>query len=136
MGLYEGIKDVAKIVQQADNIDLYRQLIDLSSQALDMQSEISRLTKEASELRKEKDLEQQIVRNQELYITLKDNPEIRYCSHCWDSDKKLIQIHCNESGGFRCPHCQTTGIYDKELNDKVKMDYSIKLSNKRRDNLW
>jgi len=38
MGLYEGIKDVAKIVQQADNIDLYRQLIDLSSQALDMQS--------------------------------------------------------------------------------------------------
>lgn len=29
MGLYEGIKDVAKIVQQADNIDLYRQLIQI-----------------------------------------------------------------------------------------------------------
>ena len=26
MGLYEGIKDVAKVVQQADNIELYRQL--------------------------------------------------------------------------------------------------------------
>lgn len=31
MGLYEGIKDVAKVVQQADNIELYRQLVDLSA---------------------------------------------------------------------------------------------------------
>ncbi len=96
MGLYEGIKDVAKIVQQADNIELYRQLLDLSAQALEMQSEIARLTKEVSELRKGKDLEQQIIRNKELFITLKENPEIRYCSHCWDSDKKLIQLKCND----------------------------------------
>ena len=52
MGLYEGIKDVAKVVQQADNIGLYRQLLDLSAQALDMQSEINRLTAENAELRK------------------------------------------------------------------------------------
>ena len=31
MSLYEGIKDVAKVVQQADNIDLYLKLIDLSN---------------------------------------------------------------------------------------------------------
>ena len=46
MGLYEGIKDVAKVIQQADNIELYRQLIDLSAQALDMQNEISRRSEE------------------------------------------------------------------------------------------
>ena len=43
MGLYDGIKDVAKVMQQADNIELYRQLLDLSAQALEMQAEISRL---------------------------------------------------------------------------------------------
>lgn len=59
MGLYEGIKDVAKVVQQADNIELYRQLVDLSAQALDMQSEIKRLTAENTELRKKQDLEAQ-----------------------------------------------------------------------------
>ena len=48
MGLYEGIKDVAKVVQQADNIELYRQLVDLSAQALDMQSEIKK-NEEASD---------------------------------------------------------------------------------------
>ena len=52
MGLYEGIKDVAKVVQQADNIELYRQLVDLSAQALEMQNEINRLTAENTELRK------------------------------------------------------------------------------------
>jgi len=135
MGLYEGIKDVAKIVQQADNIDLYRQLIDLSSQALDMQSEIGRLTTEVKELRKEKDIEQQIFRYKELFVTLEDKPEIRYCSHCLDSDKKLIQIHCDESGGFRCPHCQTAGIYDKALNEEsIARRKMINLN--RRSNHW
>lgn len=136
MGLYEGIKDVAKIVQQADNIELYRQLIDLSVQAFDMQTEIVRLTNEVSELRKEKEIEQQITRNKELFFTLTENPEIMYCSHCWDSDKKLIQIKLYDSGGFKCPHCDVSGIYDKELNEKVKMDNSIKFSNKRRESFW
>lgn len=62
MGLYEGIKDVAKVVQQADNIELYRQLVDLSAQALEMQNEINRLTAENTELRKKQDLEAAIVK--------------------------------------------------------------------------
>ncbi len=33
MGLYESIKDVANLVQKADNIGLYKQLLDLSAQA-------------------------------------------------------------------------------------------------------
>ena len=57
MGLYEGIKEVAKVVHQADNIELYRQLVDLSVQALEMQNEINRLTAENTELRKKRDLE-------------------------------------------------------------------------------
>ena len=36
MGIYDGIKDVAKVMQQADNIELYQKLLDLSAQALDM----------------------------------------------------------------------------------------------------
>ena len=41
MGLYEGIKDVAGIIQKADNIELYEKLLDLGSQALDLQSEMA-----------------------------------------------------------------------------------------------
>ena len=113
MGLYEGIKDVAKVVQQADNIELYRQLVDLSAQALDMQSEINRLTAENTELRKKQDLEAAIVRHNGLYVTLEGNENILYCSHCWDSERKLIQMF-TESGKYRCPHCNIEGVYDQQ----------------------
>ena len=51
MSLYEGIKDAAKIVQKADNIELYQKLLDLSSQALDLQAQIQKLTEENSKLK-------------------------------------------------------------------------------------
>ena len=128
MGLYEGIKDVAKVVQQADNIELYRQLVDLSAQALDMQSEINRLTAENTELRKKQDLEAAIVRHNGLYVTLEGNENILYCSHCWDSERKLIQMF-TENGKYRCPHCNIEGVYDqqayREYLGKLKPKYNI-----------
>lgn len=46
MGLYDGIKDVANIIQKADNIELYGKLLDLSAQALELQNENTRLIEE------------------------------------------------------------------------------------------
>ena len=70
MSLYDGIKDVAKIVQQADNVDLYRQLLDLSAQALELQAENARLKDEIQELKRNKINEEKIVRHKQPYITL------------------------------------------------------------------
>ena len=92
MGLYEGIKDVAKIVQQADNIKLYQQLLDLCAQALELQSEVNRLTNENDDLRKKQDIESKIVRYDGLFVTLGNDTSVVYCSHCWDSERKLIQL--------------------------------------------
>lgn len=104
MGLYEGIKDVAKIVQQADNIELYRKLLDLSAQALEMQAEIAALREETSNLKKAREQEDDIVyhKAEKLnsldheypYVTLKsDNQNIRYCAVCWGKNKKLIPLY-------------------------------------------
>ncbi|MFR0677934.1 hypothetical protein [Dysgonomonas mossii] len=113
MGLYEGIKDVAKVIQQADNVELYKQLIDLSAQALDMQNEISRLSTENAELKKLRDIENRIERHSEPYVTLKDDSnQILFCSHCWDYEQKLIQVKCYDTGKFKCTHCENDGVYD------------------------
>ena len=116
MGLYDGIKDVAKVMQQADNIDLYRQLLDLSAQALDLQAEISRLKEENEELKKKQDISGKVVRHLEPYVTIRDEePALCYCSHCWDIANQLIQLDCNDyKGTFECPHCHMKGTYDKE----------------------
>ncbi len=93
MSLYDGIKDVAKVIQKADNIDLYRQLLDLGQQALDMQAEISRLREDNARLLKEHDLDAKIIRHSAPYITLSEDPlEIQYCAACWSTTKKLIQM--------------------------------------------
>lgn len=114
MGFYDAFKDALSVAQKADNVELYRQLLDLSAQALDLQEENVRLKSENAELRKAKDLEARIIRHSELYITLKEDPDdLYYCAHCWDIDRRLVQLSCDNSDGtFSCRHCRTTGIFD------------------------
>ncbi len=108
MGLYEGIKDVAGIVQKADNIELYKQLLDLGSQALDMQNEIMQLRNENKELKDELNQKKRVIRHKNaLYITLEgDEDQIHYCSTCWGSKGKLIQLNDED----RCYICDREWI--------------------------
>lgn len=122
MGLYESIKDVAKLVQQADNIPLYSQLIDLCSQALEQQEEISNLKQEIRELKNHVEISDRIQRHEQPYITLKDEDHaICYCARCWDVDSKLVQVRCDYySGKYYCTNCENIGIYDqKQYEDSI-----------------
>ena len=87
MSLYEGIKDAAKIVQKADNIELYQKLLDLSSQALDLQAQIQKLTEENSKLKEKLSILQRIIRHESIYVTLSDDDQkLPYCAYgfgCW-----------------------------------------------------
>lgn len=121
MGLYDGIKDVAKIIQKADNIELYQKLLDLSSQALEMQDEILRLTSENNELKRKQDLESKICRHEELYLTLEENDSFLYCTYCWDNEQKLIQVN-KHNGKFTCPHCKTDGLYNKNEYERYRKE--------------
>ena len=116
MGLVENIKDVAKIVQQSDNLGLYRQLIDLSEQALNQQNTINYLNEENERLRKKLKDKKNVQRHSELYLTIEGDDNVIYCSHCWDNEEKLIQMR-TANGQFECPHCKLKGVFDKnELN--------------------
>jgi regulator of replication initiation timing len=131
MWLYDAMKDVAKLAQKADNIELYQRLIDLSAQALDLQAENTKLKEENAELRKKRDLASEIVRHKEPYITLRNDEEVlRYCSHCWDTDEKLVQLACDERiGTFECPHCKVDGVFDKVKNDAIYRNASAAYDN-------
>ncbi len=120
MRLYEAFKEVLSIAQKADNIELYRQLLDLSAQVLDMQEAIAKLKKENSEFKVKKSIACKIVRHIEPVVTLKnDSMNLRYCSHCWDSQQLLVQLNCHEDGTFDCPHCKTKGNYDNAVKKQA-----------------
>ena len=124
MNLYDAMKDAIRIAQKADNIELYRQLLDLSAQALDLQAELSRVREENERLKRKQDISNRITRHEALYVTLMgENPVLRYCSHCWDSNEQLIQLDCDmEDGSFVCPHCRTSGIYNLEKYKRATSD--------------
>ena len=111
--------DVAKIVQQSDNIELYRQLINLSEQALDQQNTINHLHEEVERLKKILKNKENIQRHPELYLTLENNSDVIYCSHCWDNEEKLIQMKI-VNGQYECPHCKTKGVFDKNEYEMYK----------------
>ena len=132
MWLYDAMKDVAKLAQKADNIELYQRLLDLSAQALDLQAENTKLKEENAELRKKRDLASEIVRHKEPYITLRnDVNDLYYCSHCWDSQQLLIQVKCHKNGAFECAHCKASGIYDNEM--KKQYDVGVALAREERN---
>lgn len=119
MSVYDTLKDVIRVVQKADNVELYCKLLDVGSQALELQDELCRLKEENSFLKEKNNLTSLIERHQEAFITRKDeNGELRYCSHCWDAEGKLIQLHCREErGDFICPHCKVDGVFDIARNN-------------------
>jgi len=81
-------------------------------------TELEKLQKENTNLKERLVIADDIERHKGLYITRKsDETKIKYCSRCWDTDHKLIQVDTNYSPGkFKCPNCKTTGVYDKELS--------------------
>lgn len=118
MSLYDGIKDVAKIVQQADSIDLYKRLLDLSAQALDLQAENARLKEENAELKKGVDYESRILRHHQPYLTLDgETPTAFYCSVCWGKDKKLIQMRDVSETDYSCRN-----LYCIVCNNRCRLD--------------
>lgn len=93
MGLYNNLKEVAEVVQKADNIDLYRKILDIQKESLDLLDENRQLKDEVYKLRKKLDIENNVVYLQDAYYVNKhgdfDGP---YCRVCWDKEKKLIRM--------------------------------------------
>lgn len=103
MNLYEGIKDAAKVLQQADNVELYSKLIDLSREALEVTEENKRLKKEIDDYKKAKDIEDRLVFRDNAYYLNEEGP---YCSVCWDKDKKLVRMHYVSGTRYDCCVCK------------------------------
>ena len=71
----------------------------------------------------------EIERYEYLFITLKnDREKIKYCSCCYDTNAKFVQIQTAETTGrFSCPSCKTSGIFDKKRNNS----YNITINKQR-----
>ena len=110
MGLVENVKDVVKLVQQLDNVDLMRKMLDVQNDSMRLAEENTHLRKEVERLENALRISGDMYYENNAYWLKKSGEEKDgpYCPRCWDVDKQrvrmsppgLIQeiLHCAECG--------------------------------------
>ncbi len=97
MGLIETTKEVVGLLQQIDNLELYRRMIELQQQAYALVDE-NRVLKERLATRDELTF-----RKNAYWRGEADGP---FCSPCWDSKSTLIRLHVRQGYQPQCPSCK------------------------------
>jgi hypothetical protein len=107
MGIIETVKDVATLVQKADNIELYHKILDLQVQIMDLVEQNHSLRSELIELRDRSRFEQGLEFRENMYWHKvgPDTYEGPFCSKCWDDEQKAVRFHKQKDGGMWCPKC-------------------------------
>jgi len=109
MGLLDTIKDAVSVIQKADNLDLYRQILDIQRQALEQQEAMLKLIAENKELKAQLQRKGRVIRHKQPVITLEGEDTV-YCASCYGKDDKLIQMKLVD-GYYWCPVCHVTHIH-------------------------
>lgn len=119
MDVIKTLTDVVTLAQKSNDIEMIQKVINAQQEILNMQDEMLKLKKENEKLKDEKKNGKNIERYRNItIITLKnDEQKIKYCSRCWDKDRKLIQVNI-AGDSYMCPECKTRS-YISYTPDKI-----------------
>ena len=110
MSVIDNVKDVAKLIHQIDNIELYRKILDLQSEIMQVVEENHDLQLVIKDFQEKAEIKQTMVFSKNVYIKKneKGNEEGPYCSACWDDKQKLVRLQDYGHGEYlQCPICKT-----------------------------
>lgn len=112
MSVFDELKSVAGVLQEAGKIEQYRQILDALRDLLELQKKISELENVNSELRSKLEIKENLIFEKNSYWLQngekKDGP---FCSCCWDDDRKTIRMQpCGNPAYFDCPKCKNKGV--------------------------
>ncbi|TSC94289.1 MAG: hypothetical protein Athens101428_332 [Candidatus Berkelbacteria bacterium Athens1014_28] len=109
MSIFDDLKSIAKVLQEAGKIEQYKQILDAQRDLLEMQKKISDLEKENKQLKEKLQIKAKIIKDKFVYYLENDiNKENPFCSRCWEKDKELITLQKNRVGpwDYLCPECE------------------------------
>jgi hypothetical protein len=129
MGIYDGLKDAAKVLQESGKIEQYRQILDAQEKMLEMQKRIGDLEVDNKDLREKLESKGKLKFEKNAYwIREEKGADGPFCSRCWDADKQLIRMQpCGNPAYFDCPNCKNKGV---QINpDQASIDYQSNREN-------
>jgi hypothetical protein len=97
MGIIETVKDVAVLVQKADNIDLLKRILELQQQVYEVVNENHGLKERLA-------TRDQLTFRKNSYWRGDEGP---FCSRCWDAEALLVRLHTTQGNYPHCAKCDT-----------------------------
>lgn len=124
MGIFDELKTVAGVLQEAGKIEQYKQILDAQRELLEMQKKIFDLENANLELKSKLEIKDSFVFEKNAYwLNGSDKKDGPFCSCCWDNDKKTIRMQpCGNPAYFDCPKCKNKGVQVYE--DRNKTSYN------------
>ena len=109
MAIFDEIKSIASVLQEAGKIEQYRQILEVQSQLLQMQNDLGKISRENYELKEKLRTKENIVFQNNVYWTKGTTGEMDgpFCSRCWDKNRDLLRAQPISETWFQCPECKT-----------------------------
>ena len=111
MGIIDNFKDVFKVAETVNNIELYKKLSELQSAVFGLQQENQELREELRRRDAHSDIASRLQVNDNAYY-LDDGKELDgpYCMRCWDVDHNLVRERRGATAGTHyCAECRIRG---------------------------
>ena len=113
MGLIEDAKDAVRLVQQLDNMELYRKILDLQSEAMELIEKLREKDDTIDKLKNALSLKGKLICEHSAYWLKNDKDEIvdgPFCTRCFD----IENVQCRFVKGppekpyhvVQCPNCK------------------------------
>ena len=110
MSIYDQLKDVAKVLREADKIEQFQVILEAQQSLMDMQHKLHSLEKENSQLKDKLELKAKMIYKESVYWIKGNNVDDGpYCSGCFDDKSGAIRLKpVNDwPGEYTCPICKT-----------------------------
>lgn len=123
MAIFDELKSVAGVLQEAGKIPQYQQILEVQEKLLEMQKHIFDLEVENRELKeKVKTREDLIVKNDAYWLKDGDGP---FCLTCHGAKDLLVRMVSWGSGQHKCNNCNHTVDTDPVALERLRRQQEI-----------
>ena len=125
MGIIENAKEAVKLVQQIDNIELYRKILDLQAEAIELTEQLKQKCEIIGQLKEALELKGKLIYKDSAYYVADENGKIidgPFCTKCFDIDHlKCRLVPDNKEPQVICPNCEVS-FSSKPVYDFLRPD--------------
>jgi hypothetical protein len=126
MGIVENLKDVLKLADAANNLDLYKKLAELQTSILALQDENRELKDRVGQLNQQLSLKDKMHFTAPFYY--QENDKTPYCPACWEGKNAAIHVlfvfDREDIARWDCPTCKYEYLIEKHSGRDDQVSYS------------